>query len=330
MAEYRLLTTWRIEAPLERVYAAIQNSLDWPNWWSSVKQVEQVAAGDASGIHSVWRYTWRGQLPYRVVFEVSPTRIENLVIIEGTTRGDLEGTGGWYFSGQGTVSIIRCEWHVRSTRWWMNLIAPVARSIFTRNHALVMKQGGVGLAHLLGATLISQETIDLLADTTAPRSVPGRWQERGRVIPSLVLLVGIGAGVFATVVQLFLWWLSEIPLLETLFRDARLTAAMVMGPGVLPPPSTIQWDILLVATLLHFAISVAYALIPAYLSSRLRIGPAVLVGAVYGMIIYVINLYGFTLLFPWFSVTRDWITLVAHLAFGIGLVGGSHLLTKHA
>lgn len=330
MAEYRLLTTWRIEAPLELVYAAIQNSLCWPDWWSSVKKVKQVAAGDANGIDSVWRYTWRGRLPYRVVFEVSPTRIEDLVTIEGTTRGDLEGTGGWYFSRQSTVSIVRCEWHVRSTRWWMNLLAPIARPIFTRNHALVMKQGGDGLARLLGATLIGQETIDLLAATAVPRVVPGRWRERGRMIPALVLLVGLGAGLIATVTQLFLWWLSEIPLLETLFRDARLTAAVVMGPGVLPPPSTIQWDILLVATLVHSALSVVYALIPAYLSSRLRIGPALLVGALYGLVVYVVNLYGFTLLFPWFAVTRDWITLIAHLAFGVALMGGCQLLSKHA
>jgi hypothetical protein len=329
VAEYRLLTIWRIEAPLELVYAAIHDSLCWPDWWPGVKKVEQVAAGDADGIYSVWRYAWRGRLPYRVAFEVSATRIEKLVAIEGTTRGDLEGVGRWHFSRQGTVSIVRCEWHVRSTRWWMNLIAPVARPIFIRNHALVMEQGGVGLARLLGAPLVGQETIDLLAETPVPRVVPGRWQERGRVIPALVLFVGLGAGVIATVAQLFLWWLSEMPLLETLFRDTRLTAALVMGPAVLPPPSTAQWDILLVATLVHFALSVVYALIPAYLSRRLRIGPALLVGALYGLAIYLVNLYGFTLLFPWFTVARDWITLVAHLIFGVALVGGCQLFSKN-
>jgi hypothetical protein len=328
VAEYCLLTIWRVEAPLELVYAAIRDSLRWPDWWPGVKTVEQVAPGNADGTHSVWRYAWRGRLPYRVAFEVSATRIEKLVAIEGITRGDLEGTGRWHFSRQGTISIIRCEWHVRSTRWWMNLIAPVARPIFIRNHELVMEQGGVNLARLLGAPLIGQETIDLLAETAVPRAVPGRWREHGRITPALVLLVGLGAGTVATVAQLFLWWLSETPLLETLFRDARLTAALVMGPGVLPPPSTAQWDILLVATLIHFALSVVYALIPAYLSSRLRIGPTLLVGALYGLAIYVTNLYGFTLLFPWFTVARDWITLVAHLAFGVALVGGCQLMSK--
>jgi hypothetical protein len=36
VAEYRLLTIWRIEAPLEAVYAAIHNSPHWPVWWPGV------------------------------------------------------------------------------------------------------------------------------------------------------------------------------------------------------------------------------------------------------------------------------------------------------
>lgn len=29
----RLLTIWRIEAPLKEVYAAIHRSPRWPDWW---------------------------------------------------------------------------------------------------------------------------------------------------------------------------------------------------------------------------------------------------------------------------------------------------------
>jgi len=195
VAEYRLLTIWRIEAPLEEVYAAIHNPLRWPDWWPAVQKVEQAAAGDADGINSVWRYSWQGQLPYRVVFEVCATRIEKLVAIEGTARGDLEGVGRWQFSRQGAVSIVHCEWHVRSTRWWMNLIAPLARSMFIRNHARVMAQGGEGLARLLGSPLVSQEHIDLMAATIPPRAALGRWRERGWIDSAMALLVGLVFGV---------------------------------------------------------------------------------------------------------------------------------------
>ncbi|OHC68086.1 MAG: sodium:proline symporter [Rhodocyclales bacterium GWA2_65_20] len=144
----------------------------------------------------------------------------------------------------------------------------------------------------------------------------------------MALVAGVGAGVIATAAQLVLWWLTAMPVLETLMRDARLTAAMVLGSSVLSPPSTAPWDILLVATLIHFFLSFAYALIPSHLASRLRTGPALLAGAVYGLSIYVVNMYGFTLLFPWFAVARDWVTLVAHIVFGVALAAGCRLLAR--
>jgi hypothetical protein len=117
VAEYHLLTIWRIEAPLEDVYAAIEDSLRWPDWWPSVRKVEQLAGGDAGGIDSVRRYAWQGKLPYRVVFDVRATRIEPLVAIEGVASGDLAGTGCWRFSTQDRLSVVHYEWHVHSKRW---------------------------------------------------------------------------------------------------------------------------------------------------------------------------------------------------------------------
>lgn len=172
MAEYRLLTIWRIESPLEEVYAAIHNAPNWPDWWPAVKNVEEVAAGDPDGVNSVLRCSWQGKFPYRVVFEVRATRIERLKAIEGTVRGDLEGVGRWSFSRQCGISMVRYEWHVRSTRWWMNLIAPFARAMFIRNHGNVMKQGAERLAARLGAPLVSQENIELMTQAAPPIRAP--------------------------------------------------------------------------------------------------------------------------------------------------------------
>jgi uncharacterized protein YndB with AHSA1/START domain len=175
MAEYHLLTIWRFEAPLEKVYAAIEDSLRWPQWWPSVRKVEQMADGAVDGIGNVRHYAWQGKLPYRVEFDVCATRIEKLVAIEGTAEGDLAGVGRWKFSREGSVSVVHYEWHVRSQRWWMNIVAPVARSIFTRNHAQIMEQGGKALARLLKAPLVDQQHIDLMAVAIAPRLARGRY-----------------------------------------------------------------------------------------------------------------------------------------------------------
>jgi hypothetical protein len=161
---------------------------------------------------------------------------------------------------------------------------------------------------------------------TAETVPPG--PAHGRIDPVMAVVAGLGAGVIATVAQIAMWWLAGMPLPETLFRDARLAAALVMGIEVLPPPSTPQWNILLVATLIHFLLSVLYALIAAHWVSRLRNGSVPFAGALYGLTLYVINLYGFTLLFPWFEVARDWVTLLTHLVFGVVLAAGYRLLAR--
>ena len=46
--EYRFVTVWRIEAPLEAVCEAISHSLHWPQWWRNVESVEELAPGDIS------------------------------------------------------------------------------------------------------------------------------------------------------------------------------------------------------------------------------------------------------------------------------------------
>lgn len=144
----------------------------------------------------------------------------------------------------------------------------------------------------------------------------------------MALFAGVWAGVIATGAQIMFWWMAGRPVLETLLRDARLTAAIAMGPEVLPPASTGQWDVMLVATVIHFTLSVTYALLPAGLYGRLNGWPGVLAGALYGLAIYGINLYGFTMIFPWFAVSRDAATLFAHLVFGVALTGGCRLFAR--
>ncbi len=163
MVEFRLLTIWRFEAPLQVVYAAIHDSPRWPDWWPGVKTVELITRGNADGIHSVLRYRLHGHLPYRMTFMVRATRIEPGVSIEGTVQGDLAGIGRWRFYRQGGLCIVEYEWHVLCTRWWMSLMAPFARAMFIRNHNIVMRQGAEGLARRLGARLVSEENVDLMA-----------------------------------------------------------------------------------------------------------------------------------------------------------------------
>lgn len=87
-------------------------------------------------------------------FEARIIRIEPYDLIEADADGELAGTGRWRFFGKGETTVTY-EWNVRTTRPWMNLVAPVARPVFRWNHNVVMHQGGEGLAGLLGARLLA-------------------------------------------------------------------------------------------------------------------------------------------------------------------------------
>lgn len=151
---YRFVTVWSIEAPLPEVSEAICHSLTWPQWWRNVESVRELSPGDARGIGSVRRYTWKGRLPYRLTFDIRVVHFEPLALIEGVASGDVEGHGRWSFATEGTVTVVRYEWQVRTTRAWMNLLARFARPMMEWNHHAVMQQGGEALAQKLNARLV--------------------------------------------------------------------------------------------------------------------------------------------------------------------------------
>ncbi len=154
MTEYRFVTVWRIEAPIDAVWEAIYHSERWPTWWKSVTQVVEIAPGDEHGVGSVRRYFWKSRLPYTLLFELQVTRVQRPVALEGVSNGELVGRGTWNLSAAGPVTTVRNIWEVRTTKAWMNLLAPLARPLFAWNHAHSMRQGGEGLARLLGARLV--------------------------------------------------------------------------------------------------------------------------------------------------------------------------------
>jgi hypothetical protein len=151
MAEYSFVTEWRLDAPIDRVYGAIHDSLDWPTWWPAVKAVEEIRpAKERNGIGSVRRYTFKGSLPYTLTFDLEVERIERPTTLAGRASGELAGTGVWSLREEDGQTVARYDWNIRTTRWWMNLVAPLARGVFKSNHDIVMRSGAKGICGLLG------------------------------------------------------------------------------------------------------------------------------------------------------------------------------------
>lgn len=137
--------------------------------------------------------------------------------------------------------------------------------------------------------------------------------------PDVVAAVwaGVIAGAIMMVLQLVM---APLFLDHSAWAPVRMTAAIVMGEGVLPGQGggAAGW-VVVAALFVHFALSIVYALIGSVLAARLRFWPAVGAGAVAGLVLYFINLYGFTAAFEWFEASRNWVTTFTHVSFGIGV-----------
>jgi uncharacterized protein YndB with AHSA1/START domain len=152
MADYRFLTTWCLDAPIEAVFDLLSDTAGYPRWWKGVRSVQVLERGGELTLGELDRFVWRSVLPYSLGFDMRVTRVQRPYLIEGHASGELEGVGTWrLYEGQGVAVVY--DWRVRTTKRWMNAFGPLARPAFTWNHDLVMRQGGHGLAAALGARL---------------------------------------------------------------------------------------------------------------------------------------------------------------------------------
>jgi len=130
------------------------------------------------------------------------------------------------------------------------------------------------------------------------------------------VVAGIVAAVVSTFAQAAMWIVFTEAFPAILWRDTRFAAAIVLGRGALDG----AWGtatIWIAATIVHFVLSTIYALLLSVAIRKLRIAMSLLAGGLFGAAIYLVNMHGFTALYPWFDESRDPITFAAHLVFGV-------------
>lgn len=134
-----------------------------------------------------------------------------------------------------------------------------------------------------------------------------------------ILRRGTIAGLVAGVVFLAM----ELALVPTvgsgeLWGPPRMMGSIVLGSSALPPPATFDAAIVMVGMIVHFALSAVLGIIFAAFAIRLKLSGAMAIGAgaAFGLAVYFVNFYGFTVVWPWFAMARGAITLVSHLVFG--------------
>ncbi|MGK7392400.1 MAG: hypothetical protein ACNS60_18745 [Candidatus Cyclobacteriaceae bacterium M2_1C_046] len=127
---------------------------------------------------------------------------------------------------------------------------------------------------------------------------------------------GLVAGIIFIVIEMLL-----VPLLldGSPWGPPRLIAALVLNPTqVLPPPADFEFGVVGTAVVIHLALSVVYTIPFSFVAVKMRsLTGLILIGAFYGLLLYVINFYLFTYAFPWFEEARNWVTILAHISFGV-------------
>lgn len=147
---YSFVTRWHVEAPIDTVWDALYATEAYPTWWKAVLAVTKVDEGGPGGVGRTDRFVWKAPLGYRLRFELRLTTIDRPNRLGGAAGGDLEGTGEWTLTAEEGATDVRYDWNVRTSRAWMNVLAPVARPLFKGSHDAVMRDGATGLARLLG------------------------------------------------------------------------------------------------------------------------------------------------------------------------------------
>jgi hypothetical protein len=111
--------------------------------------------------------------------------------------------------------------------------------------------------------------------------------------------------------------LVPLALNGSVWTPPRMVAAILLDRDAVNPPVFNFWIVRL-GLEIHFSLSIffTFILIPFIRNTRLWI--TVVLGMLYGVLIYFINYYLFAYsLFPWFANVRDWVSIVSHLGFGV-------------
>lgn len=127
------------------------------------------------------------------------------------------------------------------------------------------------------------------------------------------IIAGIVAGAIFMILEMIL-----VPLVGggSPWGPPRMIAAIGMGKEVLPPPGDFALMPVMVAMVIHFILSIIFAVILAFIIQRFSLGLAILIGAIFGLLLYFVNFYGFTAVFPWFAMARNAVSIFSHIVFG--------------
>jgi uncharacterized protein YndB with AHSA1/START domain len=142
-AEYVFIDEWDVDAPQERVFAALADARTYPRWWTPTYQASEADGPPEVGRAS--RQRFKGRLPYTLTTLSRIVRLEPPVEFEVEVEGDLRGRGVWTLTARDGGVHVRFDWRVYADRPFLRRLTPVLRPLFRWNHNVAIRQARAGL-----------------------------------------------------------------------------------------------------------------------------------------------------------------------------------------
>ena len=143
-----------------------------------------------------------------------------------------------------------------------------------------------------------------------------RWAPQVPNWPAAAV-AGFTAGAVMMVLEL-LW--AALVVGASPWTISHMLAAIVMGPDVLQS-TDFSFNIVALALATHYVLGIVFGIILSAIIASFHFDSSasmvLLIGAAFGLVLYLFNFYGMVRFFPWFADLRGWPTLATHLAFGM-------------
>lgn len=136
---------------------------------------------------------------------------------------------------------------------------------------------------------------------------------------SVAAVAGLAAGAVLMVLDL-LW--SAIVETGGPWRTSHMIAPIFTGADAAQLSEyRFSVGVVAIALAVHYVLGVVFGLILAAIMTPMHldasVGKSLAAGAIFGVVLYVINFHGVAAMFPWLAEMRGWPTIAAHIVFGV-------------
>jgi hypothetical protein len=136
---YRFDSLWHLDAPLDRVFAALADIEGYELWWTQVRRIHRLDADTG-------RVLIRSLLPYTLDLVLTrAVQDEPRGILRVDIDGDLQGWCAWQITAEGAGTLARFSQEVEVTVPMLQRAPLAIRPLLRGNHAHMMRSGERGL-----------------------------------------------------------------------------------------------------------------------------------------------------------------------------------------